>query len=155
MKYTLLTCLLLWPLPSAAQTPGLTGGRFIPGQITSESWELLRDVTFSLKEQEYVYYPAFGSKIRARAGKPIELRGYIYPLEESRYAVHFMLTSLPLNACFFCGVGGPESVVEVEAKLPVKQVDKPVTIRGILHLNDSDPERMMYIIREAVLVADK
>jgi superfamily II helicase len=57
---------------------------------------------------------------------------------------HFMLSSLPLNACFFCGVGGPETVVEIFLTNPITYTDKPVEIKGKLILNDKDPDKMIY-----------
>jgi hypothetical protein len=65
-----------------------------------------------------------------------------------------MLSSLPLNACFFCGVGGPETVIEVNLKSPVKYTDKPVEIRGVLELNDTDPDKMIYQLNSAELAGE-
>ncbi|MFM8833077.1 MAG: hypothetical protein ACKOEV_05520, partial [Cytophagales bacterium] len=54
-----------------------------------------------------------------------------------------------LNACFFCGVGGPETVIEVFLKSSVTYTDKPVEIKGKLVLNDKNPDKMVYILEEA------
>lgn len=120
------------------------------GEISSSTWTMLTDVKFASKAG--FYYPTFGSKVKALSGKQVEVQGYIFPFDESKYSVHFALTSLPLSSCFFCGVGGAESVVEVEAKLPVKYTEKPVRMKGTLVLNDSDTEKMIYIIRDAVVL---
>ncbi len=120
------------------------------GQVSSTIWSALADVKFKLRDDFYL--PQFGPNARALHGKTVEVVGYIYPFETTRWTKHFALSSLPLSACFFCGVGGPESVVEVEAKLPVKQTDKPIRVRGTLILNALDTERMIYILQNGEII---
>jgi hypothetical protein len=88
------------------------------------------------------------------AGKNIILPGYIVPFENGIKSSHFMLSSLPLNACFFCGVGGPETVVEVFTKNAVTYTDKPVEVKGILKLNDKDPDKMYYVLEQAEIIGE-
>jgi hypothetical protein len=71
------------------------------------------------------------------------------PFENGMKGNHFILSSLPLNACFFCGVGGPETVIEVFLKSAVTYTDKPVEIKGKLVLNNQNPDKMVYILEEA------
>lgn len=113
---------------------------------------MLADVKFKMRGD--VYYPSFGGKVKSLGGKPVEIAGYLFPFEETRWSKHFGLSSLPLSACFFCGVGGPETVVEVEARTPIKQSDKPIRIRGTLVLNSTDTEKMVYIVKNAELVEE-
>ena len=56
----------------------------------------------------------------------------------------FILSSLPINACYFCGNGGPESVIQVITKKPIRYTEKPVELKGILKLNPDNPEEMIY-----------
>lgn len=98
--------------------------------------------------------PVFGSKIKALEGKKIVLPGYMVPFESGLSAQDFMLSSLPLNACFFCGVGGPETVIQVRLLKPARYLDKPVEVRGRLRLNDRDPDSMIYILEEAELLGE-
>ena len=65
-----------------------------------------------------------------------------------------MFTSLPLNACFFCGVGGPETVVEVFLKNEINYSDKPMEIKGVLRINDKDPDKMIYLLEDAELLGE-
>ncbi len=67
---------------------------------------------------------------------------------------HFMLSSLPVNARFFCGVGGPETVIEVYTKEPVTYTEKPVELKGLLKLNDKDPDKMIYILENAEFIGE-
>ena len=137
--------LFLLSLTSFAQAPAFQVNK--AGKVSSEVWQAFADVKFQLRDD--FYHPQFGSKIKALSGKTVEVAGYLFPLEETRWSKHFALSSLPLNACFFCGVGGPETVVEVEARVPVKQTEKPLRLRGTLVLNSTDTEKMIYILKNA------
>ena len=73
------------------------------------------------------------------------------PFEGTTRGNHFMLSSMPLNACFFCGVGGPETVVEVYVKNAIEYTEKPIQVRGVLKLNDKEPDKMIYLLEDAEL----
>lgn len=93
--------------------------------------------------------PVFTNAVRALENKAIVLPGYMMPLENETSSARIMLSSLPVNACFFCGVGGPETVVEVYLKSKTNYIETPVQVRGILRLNDSNPDKMIYILENA------
>jgi len=93
--------------------------------------------------------PVFTDAVRGLENKSIVLPGYMMPLENQASSARIMLTSLPINACFFCGVGGPETVIEVYLKSKTKYIESPIQVRGILRLNDSDPDKMIYVLEEA------
>ena len=93
--------------------------------------------------------PIFSKDVQSLSNKVIILPGYMVPFESGMKGTHFMLSSLPLNACFFCGVGGPETIVEVFLAEPIGYTDKPVEIRGKLILNDKNPDKMIYILEKA------
>lgn len=59
-----------------------------------------------------------------------------------------ILSKYPMAQCFFCGIAGPESVVEVtlKEKPPRLKPDQVITITGILKLNDSDVEHMNFLL---------
>jgi hypothetical protein len=93
--------------------------------------------------------PIFTKEVLAFSNKQIILPGYMVPFENGMKGSHFMLSSLPLNACFFCGAGGPETVVEIFLSKPITYTDKPVEIKGKLILNDKDPDKMIYQLVDA------
>lgn len=118
-------------------------------------WPTLYNVEYEKKKElEGFDKPVFNEKVKLLEGKKIVLPGYIVPFNDGRKSQNFMLSSLPLNACFFCGVGGPETVVQVFTNLPVSYTDRPVEIGGILRLNDSDPEKMIYILESSELLVE-
>lgn len=53
---------------------------------------------------------------------------------------------------FFCGTGGPETVMEVMLNEPIKYTSKKVSVVGELVLNANDPEKLMYILENARII---
>jgi hypothetical protein len=124
--------------------------------LPSLVWPKLYDISFEKVKDNLGDYdkPVFSKAARSLEGKVVSLPGYMIPFENGMKGTTFMLSSLPINACFFCGVGGPESVVEVILKEPITFKDKPIEIKGILRLNDKDPDRMIYRIEQAEYVGE-
>lgn len=98
--------------------------------------------------------PIFSDATKKLNGKTITLPGYIVPFQNSVKADHFMLSSLPLNACFFCGVGGPETVIEVFLENKIAYTEKPVEVRGTLRLNSQNPEELIYVLEKATVLGE-
>lgn len=118
-------------------------------------WKTLAQVSFENKKDKQGYdieVPVFSKQLRTFQGKKVKLKGYIIPLEESGGEGKIMLSSVPFNLCFFCGAAGPETVVEIETNEKIKFTTKPITLEGILFLNDKDPDHHMYIMKQAILV---
>jgi hypothetical protein len=124
--------------------------------LPSLVWPKLYDVKFVKATDQNGEYekPIFGDAAKSLNGKLITLPGYIVPFESGMRSKHFMFTSLPLNACFFCGVGGPETVIEVFLKNEINYSDKPMEIKGVLKINDKDPDKMIYILENAELLGE-
>jgi hypothetical protein len=145
MKHCFLLTLLVISLVTFGQKKNIYKG------IPSLVWPKLYDITFQKATDNLGDFnkPIFSDNVKSLNGKTITLPGYMVPFENGIKGTHFMLSSLPLNACFFCGVGGPESVVEVNLKTPISYTEKPIQVRGTLKLNNSDPDKMIYIIDNA------
>ncbi len=119
-------------------------------------WKDLSQVTYEVGEDEYgeLYLPVFSEKIKGLEGKEVLAEGYIIPFEGMFKPEHIILSSLPLAECFFCGSGGPETVMEVMLTEPIKYTSKRVKVKGKLKLNSKDPEKLMYILEDARLILD-
>ncbi len=117
-------------------------------------WKNLSEVTYKISKDNFgeLYVPVFSENIKKIEGKVVEADGYIIPFEGMFKPNHIILSSLPLAECFFCGSGGPETVMEVMLTKSIKYTSKRVKVRGKLTLNANDPEKLMYILKEAVLV---
>ena len=95
--------------------------------------------------------PVFSAQVKALSEKEITVKGYIIPVEGYKSHKEFIFSAFPYNMCFFCGGAGPETVMEVEALEPVEYTAEQVTLTGKLTLNDSDINRLMYLIKDAKL----
>lgn len=117
-------------------------------------WRNLSEVSYKISEDNFgeLYVPVFSEKVKDLEGKMVEADGYIIPFEGMFKPEHIILSSLPLAECFFCGSGGPETVMEVMLTDPIKYTSKRVRVRGKLTLNSNDPEKLMYILTDAQLV---
>lgn len=114
-------------------------------------WPKLYAIDYKKEKDNLGEYerPVFSADVKSLQGKVISLPGYMVPFENAVKGNQFILSSMPLNACFFCGVGGPESVIEVRLKSPINYTDKPIQVRGVLRLNDKDPDKMIYLLENA------
>ena len=117
-------------------------------------WPKLYDISFVKGEDENGEYDkaVFTDAVRELENKTVTLPGYMVPF--SQVSKNIMLSSLPLNACFFCGVGGPETVVEVHLKAETNFKEKLVEVRGVLKLNDKDPDKMIYVLENAEVTGE-
>jgi hypothetical protein len=119
-------------------------------------WPKLYDIAYTKSSDQRGDFdkPVFSNQVKSLQGKVVTLPGYLVPFDGGLKAKKFMLSSLPLNACFFCGVGGPETVIEVISAEEVTYTEKPVEISGILRLNDSDPDKMIYTLEKASFLGE-
>jgi hypothetical protein len=117
-------------------------------------WPKLYDISFVKAQDENGEYDkaVFTDEVRELENKTVTLPGYMVPF--SNGSNNIMLSSLPLNACFFCGVGGPETVVEVHLKTETNFREKLVEVRGVLRLNNKDPDRMIYVLENAEITGE-
>ena len=93
--------------------------------------------------------PAFEKAQLALDQKTQRVQGFMMPLEPGEKQTHFLLSSVPLT-CAFCLPGGPESMVEVKARTPVKYTLDAVTVEGKFALLNDDQYGLYYRITEAV-----
>jgi len=119
-----------------------------------QNWSKLAQVDFVKSNDGYaeIYLPEFSSQVEEVEGKEIILQGYIVPNDGLFSADEFIISSLPLAQCFFCGGdSGPESVAYVYPEKPIKYTAKLVTITGTLKLNRTDSNNLLYMINDATV----
>lgn len=124
--------------------------------VNSDIWKALSSVTYTVTEDEYgeLYVPEFSEQAQELAGKTVTVTGYVIPFEGLFKPKHVIVSSLPLASCFFCGSGGPETVMEVYLKEPIKYTESLVAFKGKLKLNASDYEQLMYILEDAEFIGE-
>ena len=152
MKITALIAASLIALPALAQHQPPQGDpnqfKPLPDRNDVVSWKLLSQV--ELVKQKDRYVPKFANDVAALDQKQVKVQGFIMPLQMGDKQSHFVLTAMP-QTCSFCLPGGPESMVEVKSKVPVKYSFEPVVLTGKLSILKDDPTGVFYRLTDAVL----
>ena len=114
-------------------------------------------------EIEKKFQPEFGIEVMiptvspltmALNGKVIEVEGYYIALTAKTAQSHFMLSRYPQSMCFFCGKAGPESAMQVFMKdnIKVPYTEEKITVKGVLSINPTNPNELLYTLTDAVLI---
>ena len=120
---------------------------------TEITWNDLEDVEFEDvyydEVDEFIAYPHFGQSVLNLSGVEVLLTGYILALDPDKG--YYILSKGPFASCFFCGGGGPETIVELELKNKNQyfMMDEVATIKGVLKLNEDDIYQCVYILQNA------
>ena len=114
------------------------------------SWKTLAEVQTVKQKDKFV--PQFSSTIVGLDKKEVKLQGFMMPLEMGDKQKRFILTSMP-PSCAFCMPGGPDQLVEIQAKTPVKYGFEPIIVSGRLTVLRDDPMGLYYRLTDAVMVA--
>jgi len=112
-------------------------------------WSLLTSVQTKIERNKML--PVFGKEQLALNQRKQRVQGFMMPLEPGERQTHFLLTSVPMT-CGFCTPGGPESMIEVRTKTPVKYTLDPITVEGNFAVLNDDPYGLYYRVTDAVAV---
>jgi uncharacterized protein len=110
------------------------------------SWKQLSLVSSKMVKNRVV--PTFPEPVRALNKKTVKVQGFMMPLEPGDRQKHFLLSSVP-TSCSFCVPAGPEGLIEVRSKTPVKYSLEPVVVEGVMAVLDNDPYGIFYRVTEA------
>jgi hypothetical protein len=105
-------------------------------QIFSFNWEIIGGVEFKMVKDNQSY-AMFTPEIKKHANRTFELEGYIVPIKDGMKQTKFLLSTLPINQCFFCGQNGVPMMVMVVLNEPVKFTYQPIKVRGTLKLSEA------------------
>jgi hypothetical protein len=123
---------------------------------TENLWKTLTKITYKKEYDEFLGFkidrPVFSEEIKALDGKEVTVKGFIIPVEGYKGHKEFILSAFPYSMCFFCGGAGPESVMEVQAIEAINYVAESIVLKGKLHLNSEDVNKLMFSLSEARLV---
>jgi hypothetical protein len=158
----LLLAVLLCPVAVLARQPGVLdkptldrappqgeATAMLPEGLGIVSWKTLAQVEMVKIKDKMV--PQYSDNISALDRKEVKVQGYMMPLELGEKQKRFLL-SASAPTCAYCLPGGPDSVVEVLAKQPIRYGLEPVVVSGTLTVLKSDPTGMFYRMSDAVLV---
>ena len=152
MKQLLFSVLVAVAVPALAQhqtPPGVDPNQFkpLPDRKDVVSWKLLSQVELIKQKDRYV--PQFAKDVAALDQKEVKVQGFMMPLQVGDKQSHFVLTAMP-QSCAFCLPGGPESMVEVKTKAPVKYTFEPVVLTGKMTILKDDPTGVFYRLTDAI-----
>jgi hypothetical protein len=138
------------PAGAIGQGPGYHDPRSPFKPITARDgvvpWQLLASVTSRAEKNRIV--PVFAAPVQALNNQVVRLEGFMMPLEPGEKQRHFLLSSVP-TTCAFCVPAGPEGLVEVRSRTPVKYGLEPVLVEGKLAVLSNDPYGLYYRIVDA------
>ena len=146
------------PIAGVAGVPAGTGAGVhspnspfapLPQRADVLPWSVLTAVKTKIEKNRIL--PVYPSDVLALDKKSQRIQGFMMPLEPGEKQKHFLLSSVPLT-CSFCVPGGPESMVEVKTKTPVKYSLEPVVVEGQFAVLNDDPYGLYYRITDAVAV---
>lgn len=122
--------------------------------ITAQSmWQVMSQVSYQkIKDESLGFeldYPLFSKELQSYEGKQITIRGYIIPTDGYKSQKEFVFSAFPYKSCFFCGGAGPETVIEVFSTNGINFTSEKIEIKGILKLNRTDLNRLMFQLLNA------
>lgn len=147
IKIAIAACLVIATLAAPVHAQTVTG-----------MWGTLSMVSFSREYNEAwgidMEIPTVSPVVKALEGTEITVTGYLIPLDAKTESAHIMLSAFPISNCFFCGKAGPESAMQAFMKdgKKIKYVEEKVTMKGILRINESDINSLLYTMEQAVLM---
>lgn len=101
--------------------------------LSSRSWDIIGTLDFRLGDGNEIY-PIFSDEIKKSANRQFELKGYLIPIREGMKQTRFLLSTLPINQCFYCGKNGVPIMILVEMSEGIKFTNSPIRVQGILKL---------------------
>jgi hypothetical protein len=157
MKSSLLALTLAFCGAAFAQGPAAPQHSVPPGMDPQQlkplperkgvvSWKLLAQV--ELVKQKDRFVAQFSDGVSALDKKEVKVQGFMMPLEMGDKQTHFILSAMP-QTCSFCLPGGPEQLVEVHSKKPVKYSFEPLVLTGKLAVLKDDPTGVFYRLTDA------
>jgi len=153
--------------PSAGAQPMLPGSIDLPGgagagvhganspyaplveRADVVAWSVLTDVKTKVVKKRML--PAFSASQLALNEKTQRIQGFMLPLEPGEKHRRFLLSRVPLT-CGFCLPGGPESMIEVRTKTPVKYSLEAVVVEGQFLALKDDEYGLYYRLTGAAIV---
>ena len=160
MRHTLVTIALATALTAHAQavtnvpSGGLPTANEFSAQILPEragvvSWRTLAQV--SPVKQGNKMVPQFSKDILALDRKDAKIQGFMIPLDVGDKQKRFLITAVPTH-CSFCLPAGPDGLVEVIAKTPVRFTYEPIVVAGRFTVVNDDASGLLYRLSDAAQV---
>lgn len=112
------------------------------------SWRVLGQVKTAQSGSKLT--PEFSPEVRKLDQQEVRVQGYMLPIVAGETHDHFLLSMRPPH-CPFCLSVGPEYIVEVKSRSPIKHTYEPIVVAGRLNVLRDDPFGLYYRLTEAQL----
>ncbi|HVF63272.1 MAG TPA: DUF3299 domain-containing protein [Casimicrobiaceae bacterium] len=132
-------------LPSASDF----SAQILPERAGIVSWRTLAQVSPVKRGDKIV--PEFTKEILALDRRDAKLQGFMIPLDVGDRQKRFLLTAVPTH-CSFCLPAGPDSIVEIVAKTPVRYTFEPIVVSGRFSVLRDDSAGLLYRLTDAAQV---
>jgi uncharacterized protein len=139
------------PVPAltpSGQPPTYHGGQqtaplstYLPPEPGAIPWTLLSKVKMIQNRGKFT--PEFDKEVMALNNREVKIQGFMMPLETGEKQRHFLLTITP-QTCAFCIPAGPEGMVEIRTKTPIKVTFEPLVLTGKFEVLANDPMGLYY-----------
>lgn len=122
----------------------------VPIELT---WQMLFKVIFEPKwSKEYkmnLDMPVFDKSLLWINNKEVFISGFMIPVSVDKSRM--VLSKNPNATCYFCGQGGPETIMAIRFKGSHKRykTDDYVTLKGVFELNGNNPNEFIYMLNNA------
>lgn len=141
-------------LLAGAATCALAGASFAQSRADfpdAAKWDQLAK-TKVVTDARGAYVANHPPEIKAMAGKPFEITGFMSPIETKVMTTHFILMRFPIN-CPFCDPANPNESIEVFTDKPVKFSDSAaMKISGVFSLENDPGAGLFFRISNASAV---
>ena len=94
----------------------------------------------------------FSNEILELDQKDVKLQGFIVPLGVGDKQTRFLISAVPPE-CPFCLPAGPEALVEVVARTPIRYGAEPIVVSGRFSVLKDDEGGLLYRLTDAEAVA--
>jgi uncharacterized protein len=129
-------------LPSAS----VFSAQLLPDRQGLVSWKALASVESMNQGSKIV--PRFSREILDLDKKQVRIQGFILALDLGLEQKHFLLTAVPPH-CPYCLPAGPDAIVEIFSKHPVRYGIEPIIVAGKLAVLRNDPSGVLYRLTDA------
>ena len=91
----------------------------------------------------------FSKDILTLDKRDVKVQGFMIPLDMGDKQMRFLLSAVPSD-CAFCMPAGPDGVVEIIARTPVKFGFEPIVVSGRFAVLKDDANGVLYRLTDAV-----
>lgn len=110
-------------------------------------WAKLRRTKVWIDEESQLFQASHPAEVRALAGKPFKIQGFMLPLEMADQTRRFLISPYT-PVCFYHPPAEPNEVIEVFLERPIRAGYHLVEVEGVLGLADNGEKGLFFQLRQ-------